>query len=232
MFKIIVERWHLKIPRKFYLEKNFSSYVGFAPRFWPACRSRPGPRPHQPRASRSSRAGPPRLGPAQLRALAFLPRAAQFPCWSPCHATTAVEKLRRVATTCRRRPPRGSRGLTLRPRTRLQLPVPARSLTLARISSSPLQSRALELRPRRARSSAGVELPHHRAISRLLVPAAPPRPPSSRARACAAFRAQVEPPPPASRHRRPWRRRARPPWKPSSFSSPASPSYPTALAFS
>ena len=37
---------------------------------------------------------------------------------------------------------------------------------------------------------------------------------------------------PASRHRRPWRRRARPPWKPSSFSSPASPSYPTALAFS
>ncbi|XP_066392253.1 uncharacterized protein [Miscanthus floridulus] len=37
---------------------------------------------------------------------------------------------------------------------------------------------------------------------------------------------------PAPSHRRPWRRRARPPWKSSSFSSPASPSYPTALAFS
>ncbi|XP_066361152.1 predicted GPI-anchored protein 58 [Miscanthus floridulus] len=37
---------------------------------------------------------------------------------------------------------------------------------------------------------------------------------------------------PAPRHRWPWRRHARPPWKSSSFSSPASPSYPTALAFS
>ena len=115
--------------------------MGLAPRFWPACRSRPGPSPRQPRASRFSRAGPHRPGPAQLRALAFLPRAAPFPCWSPRHATTAAEKLRRVATTCRRRPPRGSRGLTPRPRARLHLLVPARSLTLARVSSSPLQSR-------------------------------------------------------------------------------------------
>ncbi|XP_066320261.1 uncharacterized protein [Miscanthus floridulus] len=35
---------------------------------------------------------------------------------------------------------------------------------------------------------------------------------------------------PEARHRRPWRRRARPPWKSSSFSSTAPPSYPTALA--
>ena len=36
---------------------------------------------------------------------------------------------------------------------------------------------------------------------------------------------------PELRHRRPWRRRARPPWKSTSFSSPVPPSYPTALAF-
>ena len=34
---------------------------------------------------------------------------------------------------------------------------------------------------------------------------------------------------PELRHRRPWRRRAWPPWKSTSFSSPAPPSYPTAL---
>ena len=46
-----------------------------------------------------------------------------------------------MATTCRRRPPRGSHGLTPRPRARLHLLVPTRSLTLALVSSSPLQSR-------------------------------------------------------------------------------------------
>ena len=103
------------------------------------------PRPRQPRASRVSRAGRPRLGPAQLRALTLLPRAAPFPCWSPRHAMTAAENFRRVATACRRHPPRGSRGLTPRPRAHLHLLVPARSLTPARVSSSPLQSRELEL---------------------------------------------------------------------------------------
>ena len=59
-------------------------------------------------------------------------------------------------------------------------------------------------------------------------PAAPPRPPSSCARVCATCRAQVEPPQP--RHQRPWRRRARPPWKSPFLSSPAPPSCPTAFA--
>ena len=103
------------------------------------------PRPRQPRASRFSRTGPPRIGPAQLHALTRLPRAAPFPCWSPRHATTAAENFHRVATTCRRRPPRGSRGLAPRPRARLHLLVPARSLTPARVSSPPLQSQELEL---------------------------------------------------------------------------------------
>jgi hypothetical protein len=68
--------------------------------------------------------------------------------------------------------------------------MPAHSLTRAHASSPPLQSRELELRPRRARRSAGVELSHRRAIFRLLAPTAPPRLPSAHARACAAFRAQ------------------------------------------
>ena len=67
----------------------------------------------------------------------------------------------------------------------------ARSLAPA-LPLLPLQSRAPELRPRRARSSAGVELSHRRAISRLLAPTAPPRLPSAHARACAAFRALGE----------------------------------------
>ena len=97
-----------------------------------------------------------------------------------------------MATPRRRRPPRGSRGLTPRPRARLHLLVPAHSLTRARAPFSPPPEPSLELRPRRARSSAGVELSRRRAISRLLAPAAPPRLPSAHARACAAFRALGE----------------------------------------
>ena len=185
--------------------------MGLAPRFWPACRSRPGPRPRQPRASRSSRAGPPRLGPAQLRALAFLPRAAPFPCWSPRHATTAAENFRHVATTCRRRPPRGSRGLTPRPRARLHLLVPVRSLTRAHAAFPLLPSREPQAPPsprpqlRRRRAPAP---PRHSPIPRASNSASLSDTWCSRlchrlshGSACSKLR-----------RRRPWRHLARPPW--------------------
>ena len=111
---------------------------GPPPRFWPACRSRPSVPANPP-----ARVGPPRAPACSRHPARRSPRPspAPFPCWPLVHAPTAAETFRRVATMCRRRPPRGSRGLSPRPRARLLLLEPVRSLTLARVSSSPLQSR-------------------------------------------------------------------------------------------
>ena len=73
--------------------------MGLAPRFWPACRSRPGPRPRQPRTSRSFR-----LGPAQHRAAPGLPPRA-------CPRRAAPRARPRQATPTAW-PPRAVAGLT------------------------------------------------------------------------------------------------------------------------
>ena len=156
--------------------------MGLAPHFRPSRTGGPA----------CPRAVPTHLASAQPSARWLFSRA---PRPSLRHAATASGSSRRVATTCRRRPPRGSRGLTPRPRAH----APAFTCWCPRARSLPpafplLPSRAesSSSAARRARSSAGVELPHHRAILRLLAPATPPRLPSSRARACSAFRAQGE----------------------------------------
>jgi hypothetical protein len=146
--------------------------------------ARCGPRHPRARArTASAPARPSRPPPSSARPH---PRA------SLRHAATAAEEHRRVAAPRLHHPPRVSRGLPLRPRARLHLLRPAHSLARARTSSPPLPSRELELRPRRDRRSAGVKLPHRRAIFRLPAPAAPPRLPSAHARVCAAFRALGE----------------------------------------
>ena len=99
---------------------------------------KPAQRASEPARARrpTSRAG--LLTPSRTALASAQP--APFPCSPRAHASTAAENFRRVATTCRRRPPRGSRGLTPRPRARLHLLVPVRSLTPARAASPPLQS--------------------------------------------------------------------------------------------
>ena len=86
------------------IEKNVLCFSGPSPRFWPACQSRPGPRPRQPRTSRSFRVGPPRLGPAQHRAAPGLPPRA-------CPRRAAPRARRRQETPAAW-PPRAVAGLT------------------------------------------------------------------------------------------------------------------------
>ena len=142
------------------------SVSGPPPRFWPASRSRPSEPPA--RASpRLARPSPAPRAPACSRHPALRsprPGPAPFPYWPLVHAPTAAETFRRVATMCRRRPPCGSRGLSPRPRARLLLLEPVRSLTPARAAFPLLQSKKPKLRPsprqqlRRRRAPAP---PHH-----------------------------------------------------------------------
>ena len=119
------------------------SVSGPPPRFWPASRSRPSE--HPARASpRLARPSPAPRAPACSRHPALRsprPSPAPFPCWPLVHAPTAAETFRRVATMCRRRPPRGSHGLSPRPRACLHLPQPVRSLTPSHAAFFLLQSR-------------------------------------------------------------------------------------------
>ena len=142
------------------------------------------------------RVGPPRA-PACSRHPALRsprPSPAPFPCSPRAHAPTAAEDSRRVVTMCRRRPPRGSRGLTSRTRARLQPPQPVRSLTPARTAFPLLQSKKPKLRPsprqqlRRRRAPAP---PRHSPIPRARNSASPSFKSRSRLRR---LRAQVEPP--------------------------------------
>jgi len=172
------------------------SVSGPPPRFWPASRSRPSE--HPARASpRLARPSPAPRAPACSRHPALRsprPSPAPFPCWPLVHAPTAAETFRRVATMCRRRPPRGSRGLSPRPRARLLLLEPVRSLTPARTAFPLLQSKKPKLRPsprqqlRRRRAPAP---PRHSPIPRARNSASPSFKSRSRLRR---LRAQVEPP--------------------------------------
>ena len=117
-----------------------------------------GPRPKP--AQRSPRAAPAHLASAQPSALAPSPaRRARRRATPP----TASGRSRRVATMRRRRPPRGSHGLTLHPRARLHLPKPVRSLAHSRAASPLRQSRApaaLPLAAPRTRRRNSPRLPH------------------------------------------------------------------------
>ena len=139
------------------------TFVGLAPRFRPSRTGGPACLRAAP-CSRSRFAGP---GPRRASCLPALARP------SLRHAATAAEKFRAHAPAftcwCQR-----ARSLP-----------PAFPLLPSRAESSSSAAR-------RAHSSAGVKLPHHRAIPRLLAPTTPPRLPSAHARACAAFRAQGE----------------------------------------
>jgi len=176
------------------------------------------------RASHAARASPRSAQPST----APRPACLRAPARAAPRVPTAAELARRVAALRWQRTPRGSHDLRPRPRARLHLLVPVSSLTSPPALPSlfaKAESPKLCLSPRRA-PAGGIRRGFPTSAGNP-APAAPPRPPSSCARICAAFRAQVEPP--QSRHRRPWRRRARPPWKSPSSSSPAPPSYPTAL---
>ena len=172
--------------------------MGLAPRFRPSRTGGPTCLRAAP-CSRSRFAGP---GPRRASRSPALARP------SLRHAATAAEKFRRMATTRRRRPPRGSRGLTPRPRARLHLLVPARSLTPTRISSPEPRARALSLAapaaPPASSSRTTAPFPDcsrpqlRLAFPRLTLALAPPSEPR------VSF--------PAPRLRRPWRHRARPPW--------------------
>ncbi|XP_066379903.1 uncharacterized protein [Miscanthus floridulus] len=201
--------------------KECFCFRGPPPPFRPSPASRPSEAP-------ARLALPPRPGPAQRRA-GLPPRA--------CSLT------RRAARPDRGRacPPRGRPALASPAArqpwpgtapTHLPSPAGARALAPSCPHFLPFSSTA-----------ASSELRHHRARA----------PPASNSRTTAPFSNSLCPelrlaflevaleltPPsehrsglPASRRRRPWRRCARPPWNPSSFSPPASPSYPTELAFS
>ena len=172
------------------------------------------------------RAAPAHLASAQPSALAP----------SPAHRArrratppTASGRSRRVATMRRRRPPRGSHALRPRPRTRLQLPQPVHSLTPARAAFPLLQSREPLALPLTA--------PTHPPAQFAVAP--PPRPEITRPQlrlALLQVALALAPPSklrlslPEPRHRRPWRRRARPPWKSPLLSSPAPSSCPIAFA--
>ena len=142
------------------------TFVGLAPRFRPSRTGGPTCLRAAP-CSRSRFAGP---GPRRASRSPTLARP------SLRHAATAAEKFRRVATSRRRRPPRGSRGLTSRPRARLHLLVPVRSLTPARAAFLLLQSREPRAPPsprpqlRRRRSPAP---PRHSPIPRARNSASP-----------------------------------------------------------
>ena len=183
------------------------------------------PKPAQ-RASEAARSSAPpapaHLASAQPRAAPARPASARraVPCCSPRHAMTAAESVRRVATACRRQPPRGSRGLTSRTRARLQPPQPVRSLTPARAAFLLLQSREPQAlpspRPRTRRSDSPPVLLHGQQ-SRTSSSA------SLSGTWCSWLCRRLSRGSAFSklRRRRPWRRRARSPWKSSSFSSPA-----------
>ena len=119
------------------MKKSFSVFAGRRLLSGPAPQAGPAKPPRARLASAQPRAAPAR--PASAR------RA--VPCCSPRHAMTAAESVRRVATACRRQPPRGSRGLTSRTRARLQPPQPVRSLTPARAAFLLLQSREPQALP-------------------------------------------------------------------------------------
>ena len=199
------------------MEKDFFSFAGR--------RLTSGPR--RKSAGPASRARLASLGPAQRRAAPGLPPRA-CPLTRRAARPTAAELARRVAAMRRRR-----RRASQPACARAHAPAYTCRSQCARwlIPALPLLSARAErpqlcLSPRRA-PAGGIRRGFPTSAGNP-APAAPPRPPSSCARICAAFRAQVEPPQPS--HRRPWRRRARPPWKSPSSSSPALPSYPTAFA--
>ena len=147
------------------------SVSGPPPRFWPASRSRPSEPPAPAaRLARPTRQPTSRVGPAAPAARALRsprPSLAPFPCWPLVHAPTAAETFRRVATMCRRRPPRASRGLTPRPRARLHLTQLVRSLTPSCATFFLLQSREPQAlhspRPQLRRRRAPAP-PHHSPI--------------------------------------------------------------------
>ena len=115
---------------KIYLEKGFFSFAGRRLASGPPAEAGPA-RQRSPRAAPAQRAG----------SFSRAPRP------SPRRAPTASGRSRRVATMCRRRPPRGSHDLRPHPRARLQLPQPVHSLTPARAAFPLLQSREPKLRP-------------------------------------------------------------------------------------
>ena len=176
---------------KLYLEKGFFSFAGRRLASGPPAEAGPASLP-QRRA--------PRLGPAQPRAVParpasarwpLLPRAAPFTvprsrprqatpaAWPPC----AGNARRAAATACGRS---HAPAYICCPRCAPHFALP--------LSQAQQQQQRAPVLPSSPTRSAGVELPHHRAIPRFLPPATPPRPSSSRAHACAAFRTRVEPP--------------------------------------
>ena len=187
---------------KISLEKRFFSFAGRRLASSPPAEAGPA----RQQISPPRRSSPPCLGPAQCAgSFSRAPRP------SLRHAATASGSSRRVATTCRRRPPRGSRGLTPRPRARLHLLVPTRSLTLARVSSSPLQSREPPALPS----------PRPQLRRRFPPPPAPhsPIPSASNSASlsdtwCSRLCRRLSQGSACSklRRRRPWRHLARPPW--------------------
>ncbi|XP_066384814.1 actin-binding protein wsp1-like [Miscanthus floridulus] len=200
---------------------GFSLLIGPPPRFWPTCRSRPSAPASRPQ-QRASRASPPRLGPAQPRAVPLLaarPRADRGrdipPRGDHVPASPAARQPRPDTAPTRLPSPAGARALAhSRSRFLSSPPEPrARALPLA-APAAPPASNSRTTTPFLDSSRPQLRL----ALLQAALELAPP--------------SEHRSSPPASRHRRPWRRRARPPWKPSSFSSPASPSYPTVLAFS
>ena len=117
---------------------------------------RPGLPPHRAFAPAALRPGPAAASPAQAhaapparphsRACSLLRRAAR---------PTAAELARRVAAMRRRRRRAHTPAFTCRSQCARSLPPALPSLSSRAVSP--------KLRPRRAGSSAGVELPHHRA---------------------------------------------------------------------
>ena len=169
---------------KIYLEKGFFSFAGRRLASGPPAEAGPA-------RQRSPRAAPAHLASAQPSALAPSParrarhRATPRPrqdalaAWRPCVGVVAARQPRPAPAPTR--PPSTAAASAL-------------AHSRPRCLPSPPEPRAPSSAPRRAHAPAGAIRRGSSTSAGNRAPAAPPRPPSSRARACTAFRAQVEPP--------------------------------------
>jgi len=169
---------------KIYLEKGFFSFAGRRLASGPPAEAGPA-------RQRSPRAAPAHLASAQPSALAPSParrarrRATPRPrqdalaAWRPCVGVAR----RAAATPCAR-----AHAPAFNCRSQCTRSLPPALPSLSSRAESPSSA------PRRAYAPAGEIRRGSSTSAGNRAPAALPRPPSSRARACAAFRAQVEPP--------------------------------------
>ena len=169
---------------KIYLEKGFFSFAGRRLASGPPAEAGPA----RQRSPALLQPTSPRPSPARWL---LLPRAAPVAAPRPDRVRTLSSRGDHASASPDARQPRPAPAPTRPPSTAA---ASALAHSRPRCLPSPPEPRAPSSAPRRAHAPAGAIRRSSSTSAGNRAPAAPPRPPSSRARACAAFRAQVEPP--------------------------------------